>query len=926
MPCNLSKPFRRWFAYTARLVCLGGGFWFAAATAGGKPSDDFVGNALPPEWSVHLGGAASLALTNHTLVMASSPHTRAFVAHSFPHGTARVVCELKTSNETAPAGLVLRWDAANYVQFGLNNPSAGRLELREVLGTYPHDFDLGAAAAVGEWQTLAVELAGDCVRYLAATNGGTFVCLHVSPRPARMHGAPQDLELGQQFDGKLFPRPTPWINPPSDQITNFVCFRELHVSELAGTEVTASVGEQAELSAAGHDVAGETELAAPGDPSFASVSAYYPAMKWPREIVGVKDHDGAIGLACDGSLQLTDNIARYDKPTAFFQLGDYRFGGRNQTCGKKLLHGWMPVVMATDQFAGLAMEETVYGWSQDFVPDAALYCYVRLSITNTADQLRSTSLSFAITGVSNQSPGLQWSLKLPPHAGQTVFVRLPYAIELSTAMEVSQEEYGRHLAAVTNYWNQLIGQGSRFEIPEDRVANAYRAWLVYNFLNAAKRDGVFQVCDGAGFYGRVYGYSAALYCHGMDLMGYPDQAATYADSLLTFVHTNGLLAVNFGDTDTGTTLWMLAEHYRLTRDRSWLQRITPKMHLMCQWIVDHRQLAVARAASEPVVSRGLIRYRPYADLLHPAADYFSNGYLWKGLDATARVFAEAGSPGEGSALQREADAYRRDIQASMQAAVFVDHGLPVLPMIPDTHELWQESDGSADGYYGIIAPCLLEIGLPTGHEPQAKLIVDALEQRGGLVAGVSQFHRMADHAYTYGYWLNCLERDDVKRAILGLYGALAYGMSRDTFAAVECMNIRTGENYWMLPHTYSNTQQLRLLRNLLVREEGDNLWLAQAVPRPWLAAGLQVGVNAAPTTFGPVSYRIVPQADGSMRVQISPPASNPPGEIILRLRDPRSRVIASVRSDGPGEVTFSGETVRLAGVRSPVNLQVTFLL
>lgn len=43
---------------------------------------------------------------------------------------------------------------------------------------------------------------------------------------------------------------------------------------------------------------------------------------------------------------------------------------------------------------------------------------------------------------------------------------------------------------------------------------------------------------------------------------------------------------------------------------------------------------------------------------------------------------------------------------------------------------------------------------------------------------MSRFHDLVDHAYAYGYWMNCLQRDEVKRVILGLYGSMAYGMSR----------------------------------------------------------------------------------------------------------------------------------------------------
>jgi hypothetical protein len=393
---------------------------------------------------------------------------------------------------------------------------------------------------------------------------------------------------------------------------------------------------------------------------------------------------------------------------------------------------------------------------------------------------------------------------------------------------------------------------------------------------------------------------------------------------LTFMQTNGLLAVNFGDTDTGAALWSMSEHYRLTRDADWLRRVAPKMLAMCNWIIGQRQFARSQAASQPALTRGLIRYRPYADHLHPAADYFSNAYLWKGLAATAGVLADIGMKEEAARLKQESEEYLRDITASMDAAVFTDHGLKILPAIPDTRELWKESNGSANGYYGIIAPCMLEAGVPAWNDPKAALIVNAMRQRGGLTVGLCQFHRLVDHAYSYGYWMNCLQRDEVERVILGLYASMAYGMSQGTYAAVECTDIRTGENYWTLPHTYSDTQQLRLLRNMLLREDGDRLWIGQAIPRAWLARGQRVAVNSAPTAFGPVTFSLSTGTDGSMRVHLDPPARSAPAEIMVRLRHPERLKIASVKANGVGRVKFAGDTLRLPRVTKAIDLDVRF--
>jgi hypothetical protein len=886
-------------------------------------TENFVSTAIGPAWTVHSAKGNTLQVADGVVKIEARPGTPAHIERKLSRDLVRASCIMQSTGPEATASLFVYWDASNFVQIGLNRPGAGRMEAREVLGTYAHDHDLGPWLP-GQWHTLAIEVARDCIRCLASDDGKHFKCLHVSRRPPRLAGVPALLIIGQDAEAKMFPPPNAWINPPATNGLNVCQVREVEVTALTSRELAASSAERRTLEAEERDGFGEQELAAREDPTFESVSRHYPPLKWSREVVGVKDHPFDVGVAADGSLQLSDDIANYKKPIAFFEIGDYRFGSGTTACSKRLLNGYMPIVLVTDQHDSLEFQQTVFGYTENLSPDGPLSAYVRFRATNRTDSASSIELRLRVQPASDKSPSPHWQMSVPAHGSQAVDLELPYAILQSPARVVPAEEFDGKLAEVTAYWEKFIGNGSRFEIPEQRVQDAYRAWIAYNFLNVAKRGDVYHVCDGSGFYTQVYGYSAALYCNNLDLLGYHDQAVRYLDSLLTFMHTNGLLAVNFGDTDTGATLWAMSEHYWLTRDANWLRRVAPKMLAMCNWIIEQRRFALAQAAAQPAITKGLIRYRPYADLLHPAADYFSNGYLCKGLAAAAGVLAEIGMNEEATRLQRESDAYRKDITVSMDMAVFTDHGMNILPAIPDTRELWKESDGSANGYYSIIAPCMLEAGLPAWNDPKAAMLVDALERRGGLTVGVSRFHDLVDHAYAYGYWMNCLQRDEVKRVILGLYGSMAYGMSRGTYAAVECTAIRTGENYWTLPHTYSNTQQLRLLRNMLLREDGDKLWIGQAIPRPWLARGKRVAATGAPTVFGPVSFSLSTAADGSMRVHLEPPTRSAPTEIIIRLRHPEHLKIGAVKGEGAEAVKVAGETLRWQPVTGPLDLDVRF--
>jgi hypothetical protein len=143
-----------------------------------------------------------------------------------------------------------------------------------------------------------------------------------------------------------------------------------------------------------------------------------------------------------------------------------------------------------------------------------------------------------------------------------------------------------------------------------------------------------------------------------------------------------------------------------------------------------------------------------------------------------------------------------------------------------------------------------------------------------------------DHAYTYGYLLTQMKRDDPRRVLLGFYSMLAFGMTRDTYSPVEVSMIATGDNQATLPHLYSCTEQLRLLRNLLIREDGDTLHIAQDIPRAWLQSGKHVAATDAPTTFGPVSFSMTPNPDGTITLNLTPPARPPARENRCALPSP----------------------------------------
>jgi hypothetical protein len=75
------------------------------------------------------------------------------------------------------------------------------------------------------------------------------------------------------------------------------------------------------------DPVGTIQLAKREDPTYEAIKDYYPAMKGPREVVGVPEHQKDIGVGPRG--QIDDASRNWEPFVARFEVGEppLRFGG-----------------------------------------------------------------------------------------------------------------------------------------------------------------------------------------------------------------------------------------------------------------------------------------------------------------------------------------------------------------------------------------------------------------------------------------------------------------------------------------------------------------------------------------------------------------------------------------------------------------------
>jgi len=358
----------------------------------------------------------------------------------------------------------------------------------------------------------------------------------------------------------------------------------------------------------GPDPVARIELAGPRYPTFESVARHYPMLNLPREALGVFESAREFVVTRWGELAL--NNLGMDKPgqpeaypnnspenvaTLYFTLrcGDgpeTRYGEGNPADAKRLAEGYLPIVLVPFTHGGIECVQTLFAWAQDMDPDGRLWAYAGLELRNRA--AANTRVTLAHRAECGRRPRRvqigSWDFDLAPGATRRFCVRiprdgivpdteitaespeykkrgtnarLPFCGGIEGVEPVAPPEYDRRLAEVAAAWRARLGEGMTISVPEQRVNDAWRAWLAYGFINVDKEAKRYLPHDGSGFYDLVLGIAAIQFCRALDLYGYHEHARRCLDSICELVEPTGELKTYFGLSDSGTLLVALRDHY-----------------------------------------------------------------------------------------------------------------------------------------------------------------------------------------------------------------------------------------------------------------------------------------------------------------------------------------------------------------------------
>ena len=396
----------------------------------------------------------------------------------------------------------------------------------------------------------------------------------------------------------------------------------------------------------------------------------------------------------------------------------------------------------------------------------------------------------------------------------------------------------------------------------------------------------------------------------------------------------------------------LTQHYWMTGDTEWLKASAPRIKANAEWMLRQRQVM-----SNAVPGGKHLWCKVLQPALQVTPDsgglwmqfYECEAYYWASISRLAAALSVI-DPAGGAKLKAEAEAYRKDLRAAVERSIALS---PVVPVRDGTfHSVvpfacyvrglgtgawgWQR-DGSGVHvgplYWETVqsaAALISPAGLLSADDVRVQGYLDVLEDRLLLENRYVAQRAKGDWFMAGWQYQGGLERT----ANMHLAGDDIPVFLRSFFNCYA-VDILPNDGYIFNEHAvhgppdkiFEEAAFLERFRNLLVMEDGQDLWLARATPRVWLEQGKRITVKNAPTHFGATSYEIISDVEhDTIKAQVQLPDRGRPDTVLLRLRHPLAKPIRAVTVNGSNWTAFDKdkETIRLQGQTGTVTIEATY--
>jgi len=361
-----------------------------------------------------------------------------------------------------------------------------------------------------------------------------------------------------------------------------------------------------------------------------------------------------------------------------------------------------------------------------------------------------------------------------------------------------------------------------------------------------------------------------------DETGHFDVARQCLPFFLKKQNADGLFLSQPGQYDGwGQALWAFGRYYELSHDRAFAAQVFPAVQRAVAWLHQAR-------ASDPM--HLMPAANPHDDEFTQKTSHVTGHNFWAlfGLHSAIELAKAVGASQDAAEFQREYDDYSQRLVAALRAVGAKNGGY-----IPAGIDV---SGGQDWGNMNTLYP---EVLFP----PFDPLVTGTLRHtRAEYAEGLMTYAGLLHHYITMKNSEAEIVRGEQQQVVRDLYAILLHTSS--TQAGWEYGVVPWGTRDFgvdLAPHGWFAADYIALVRNMLVREQGNELHLFSVLSPSWTKAGDKIALTNAPTTFGTVGFGAAFRSNG-MTLDLHLDLETKPDKIVLHL--PWFVTASSARVDG----------------------------
>lgn len=549
---------------------------------------------------------------------------------------------------------------------------------------------------------------------------------------------------------------------------------------------------------------------------------------------------------------------------------------------------------------------------------------------------------------------LCFAIDLGPNERATISVEIPYSAQASPLSEMLDCDAAIEVCG--KLWEDTLSGGMTVHLPDAQVQRIFETTTSNHFqFLASSEDPSVLVPGQGGFndYSVVYSWEVSFYIRALDRLGYKPAVEKI---LNYFLATQDGSAGPEGDIvspegsfrphihwmcETGAVLGMLADHYWMTRDTAWFERVVERGLRACRWIIRERNATKQFSADGAKVKHyGLLPAGRPHDWPIKGYFYMSDAYTWRGLNEFAKILVELRRPA-GDEVMREAEDYRACILEAVRHGTYLleDQGIHWV-----SNEVYTKP-GERVGVYSIDGlASLVDAGLIAETDPLVYDLEQLLRNEGTMGDLFScKMAEMEDRqlgmlqqGFAHGeidlYYVNASERiwhkiwmlqGEREKALRYFWSTMAYSTTLDTS---HCHERFCPQLPWLSPwqpNGSGNGRLFDIIANSLFLFHNGSLQLLPCIPADWLDAGKEIRVEQAQTPFGEVNFSVRSISSSEIAVEFHNESHFP---VWISIPLARGTVQAcTVQGSDPVEIEIVAERnqARLSGYRGTVTASIT---